>query len=463
MDVILPLDITTVFKKYIKKRRKCYCNYFVGSELHGLKEAISTSASLHHITWGLLIFLAMCLAIWNTIQMCQDYLANQVETSYSRHFVSRLEFPSVIICPKSPDALNFTSIKREILNVIPNMTDHDVVDLIMYAIADSALVNGQSVTLNQPEEHFGAFDEKINIWKGRRNQTEFYTDLFEKNGYTCNQLFKQCRYGSRTINCCDIFESYYVMLRGRCFRMKQFYQYDPGFYGQLYIGMNELPSLTTVSQKQVQLVAFMATPGSEISTFPRYYLNNQSETQISIKLRMFDLDPEFSKCHNDVEARGRAACYVRQWLYDKFVDPHNCTPFYMAYRAHGAPVCETGLIARMYENVLNLTTEENICMVACSRSEREYKTTYRMNSAPKALGFVETDAYRLIVHYDDLEYENFKEVRIVTLPGFVSQIGGQLGLFLGVTVMSITQILLNLYLFITEKVKWLAKKIWKPK
>uniref|UniRef100_A0A1I7SEQ0 Amiloride-sensitive sodium channel n=1 Tax=Bursaphelenchus xylophilus TaxID=6326 RepID=A0A1I7SEQ0_BURXY len=455
------MNFVNIFNQNMKKRRRCYCRYFVGSELHGLKEAISTQNTYRHLGWSILLCVAVSIAIVNTIHMCADYYQNQLETSYSKHVVPRLEFPSVIICPKSPDALNFERVKKEITKVLPMLNDSQIIDLIIYAIGDTGLVNAHYVMVNKSEEHFAKFNRMIKAWRGRRDQKKFYEDLFEHhgNGYTCTQLFKECRLGALTINCCELFESHYVMLRGRCFRMKEFYQTDPGFYGRLYIGMNELPSLTAKDGKQVQLVAFLATPRSEISTFPRYYLTKQASTKISIKLRMFDMDPDFTRCHDDGETRGRAACYLRQWLYEKFVNPHNCTPFYMQYRTHGVDVCETGVIAKTYENVLDLATKENICMAACSRSEREYKVVRRNTEASRSLGFNETHPYRLELHYEDLEYENYAEVRITTLPGFVSQVGGQLGLFLGVTVMSIAQMILNLYVFLHERLQRLRKTL----
>lgn len=68
------------------------------------------------------------------------------------------------------------------------------------------------------------------------------------------KLFDRCYYGKHVLNCCDIFESSYVMLRGRCFRLKKFYQTDPDQYGRLLLSVKQLPSwFVDKSGKQVSI------------------------------------------------------------------------------------------------------------------------------------------------------------------------------------------------------------------
>lgn len=67
------------------------------------------------------------------------------------------------------------------------------------------------------------------------------------------QLFEACFYGSRPIRCCDNFAPTYVMLRGRCFRLKEFYQFDPDEAGKLSLFFHKMPSpFVSVRGKQVQ-------------------------------------------------------------------------------------------------------------------------------------------------------------------------------------------------------------------
>lgn len=51
---------------------------------------------------------------------------------------------------------------------------------------------------------------------------------------------------------------------------------------------------------------------------------------------------------------------------------------------------------------------------------------------------------------------------MVTLTGFVSQIGGQLGLFMGVTVMTVVQLLLNAFLLVRRQLRRVRKALKPP-
>lgn len=106
------------------------------------------------------------------------------------------------------------------------------------------------------------------------------------------------------------------------------------------------------------MIAYMATPRSEVSTFPRFYLNRLNLDTLHISMRLFSLHPLFSACHNADEAHGQEACYVRRWLFGRLLVPLNCTPFYMSYRAPQRAVCETGRIVRNYLMVNDLALNE---------------------------------------------------------------------------------------------------------
>lgn len=52
-------------------------------------------------------------------------------------------------------------------------------------------------------------------WRGERTQYEMFDFMYNKNGYTCQDMFQTCYGGSVTYNCCEIFQPTYAMLRGR--------------------------------------------------------------------------------------------------------------------------------------------------------------------------------------------------------------------------------------------------------
>lgn len=102
--------------------------------------------------------------------------------------VNRIELPSVIICPKNPDALNFSSVFAELSGRIPNISESAALRLVNYAIADAGLMNMGFLVRNLSEADFVHLDGQVQVWRGRRTVIQFYKDLFEKHGYSCEQV-----------------------------------------------------------------------------------------------------------------------------------------------------------------------------------------------------------------------------------------------------------------------------------
>lgn len=53
----------------------------------------------------------LSLAIWLSFYLTKLYVSHQVVTLNAIKQLSRLAFPNVTICPKHPDALNFSGIE----------------------------------------------------------------------------------------------------------------------------------------------------------------------------------------------------------------------------------------------------------------------------------------------------------------------------------------------------------------
>lgn len=71
----------------------------------------------------------------------KEYFRGQTQTSYIIKHAKRIQFPSVIVCPKNPDALKIEAISTEIRQTIPKIVNSTVKELIGYAIADAGFQN----------------------------------------------------------------------------------------------------------------------------------------------------------------------------------------------------------------------------------------------------------------------------------------------------------------------------------
>ncbi|CAD5213658.1 unnamed protein product [Bursaphelenchus xylophilus] len=446
----LMINFVTQVREYGSKRPKCFCKYFVGTEMHALQQASCARDIGSQIFWASLIVIFLIVSTITTKITFKDFLDDQLLTTFTINQAAKLEFPAVIICPKNPDALDIQLVYRDIKKQLKNLTEAQMKDLVGFAIADAGFLNMDKFVKNLTDEEHDLKSAMLRKWRGKRSPEKFLKTLFEKYGYTCDQLFKKCKLGAEKVPCCDLFKQHYVMLRGRCFRLTKLYQTDPDYHGRLYLNMRKLPSpIIDRSGYQPQVIAYFASPYSEVSTFPRFYLSYKAYNYISASTKAYRLRPDFSSCFPGDDRRGKSACYVRRWLYTKFINTLNCTPFYMRYRAEWADICDIGKIAKIYMDIIDITLNGTKCLPACTRLDRMYNLyTKEYNDWNIEKNVPD---FRLEFGYTDLEYEAYEEVVTTTLPGFVSQIGGQLSLFLGITLLSAIQFLLSFSMFVFKK------------
>ena len=58
--------------------------------------------------------------------------------------------------------------------------------------------------------------------------------------------------------------------------------------------------------------------------------------------------------------KGRSSCWLRRWLYEKVVEPYNCTVFYLGRNRYNyLPICEPITIVRNYLDVTNLRLDND--------------------------------------------------------------------------------------------------------
>ncbi|KAK6057682.1 hypothetical protein COOONC_04762 [Cooperia oncophora] len=61
--------------------------------------------------------------------------------------------------------------------------------------------------------------------------------------------------------------------------------------------------------------------------------------------------------------------------------------------------------------------------------------------------------FRLEASFNELQYEYYAEIRLTTVPRFISELGGQSGLFVGCSIMTFVQLLLGISMFIYKQLK----------
>lgn len=155
--------------------------------------------------------------------------------------------------------------------------------------------------------------------------------------------------------------------------------------------------------------------------------------------------PTNPHCSNSSSAIGVGTCVVNSWLESRVVRPLNCTLFYMQNKYPDLPVCAPEKIIRTYNNVINQAVDnETRCLPACFRRE----TNINMQSVDNSFtSKVDSDyTFYLEFAFDNLQETLFEEVVTTTVPGFIAEISGQFGLFLGISIFAIAHLVLLLAL-----------------
>ncbi|CAD5213580.1 unnamed protein product [Bursaphelenchus xylophilus] len=439
-----------------KKRVKCklktrlFDRYFGGTEIHGLLLAFSKGISRsYQAIWITFLVITALVSAMTTRTTFDEYLEHQTATSFKIKQVLELEYPSLIICPKNPDALRFEEVIKEIQSKFPRISDKFAEMMVAYVIADSGFANMDKRIDKLTVGHHKKLRYWLRKWRKTMDVEDIHEYLFERFGYRCEDLFTKCRYSRTVVPCCEIFEEYYLMLRGRCYRLKRynFTQTDVADRGRFLVQMRQLNApLTSKNKKQPQVIAYLAQPRREISTYPRFYINYRAYNVITCKMRAIKMLDSNKNCVGGDEYGGRNDCYIRKWLHHRITGPLNCTVFYMAHKNDQLDTCPVGLLASNYKSLQNLSVDASDCLPACKRTEITCNHEFDEDNPSRQYIFNKNfPDFQLEYGFEDLEYEYYAEFKTTTVPGFISEIGGQFGLFLGISATSLIQFSLNLF------------------
>lgn len=212
------------------------------------------------------------------------------------------------------------------------------------------------------------------------------------------------------MDCCKAFNPVYVMLRGRCFQLTNFYQKDPDEVGKLSLYINLLPSpVIDPENVQSQVVIYISDRYPDIATFPRFYLNYKQWNRMRFELNEVKMLPTSGQCSDDPNSLGRGTCFVNQWLTAKVIEKYKCTVFYFENKTRGVPICDPDILVRDYKEFVNPLMKGLQCLPPCLR----FDTTIAIYTAEEinTSGYYpinpELPAFRLEASYTDLQVSGF--------------------------------------------------------
>lgn len=99
-----------------------------------------------------------------------------------------MKLPSITVCPKNPDALDYKKIIRDIGKRLPRIDRFTLGRLLAFVIAGAGFSNVNEVLHQVSPNEMQRLSAMYRRWKGNRTLADFYTTLIEKNGYTCDEV-----------------------------------------------------------------------------------------------------------------------------------------------------------------------------------------------------------------------------------------------------------------------------------
>ncbi|RCN30282.1 hypothetical protein ANCCAN_23943 [Ancylostoma caninum] len=280
----------------------------------------------------------------------------------------------------------------------------------------------------------------VTRWMGERSMLTMFKFVYDENGLQCEDILANCS----PIICCDHFRPYYVMSRGKCFRLDNYYQKGGGSSHSLRLNFKPTKGLLNGGAAQKQVVVHFGDEYPDISKYPRIYITYNNRGTVKFRLRKVSMTRMKENCTTDPLLRGRCTCYLNRWLQEKIIEPYNCTLPHLrnVTTSRGYEICSPHVIVKHYGDIMSSSTLKNRCILNCKRWDLFFDLYVNRHKNSKF--------FRLDFSYRDLSYEEYVEIEMLSLPGFISEIGGQFGLFLGTSIISVIHVICYLFTKLAE-------------
>ncbi|EYC43023.1 hypothetical protein Y032_0506g2677 [Ancylostoma ceylanicum] len=233
----------------------------------------------------------------------------------------------------------------------------------------------------------------------------------------------------------------------RCFRLVDDYnQTDVDENDKLSIRFHSVQGLIAAKKKnRAQVIMYIGDSHPEIGLYPRVYLNYRDWNRVRFVQRKISMLPENPTCSQSPLDQGKSTCFVYNWVQRVIVSQLNCTlPYFkgMLSYLNEVPVCHPSVVIDDYDRITSTILENFSCLPACERVEN-HRQMITSNDYTRNMNY----SFRIETSFTDLQYEDYSEIRMTTALGFISELGGQSGLFVGCSILSVVQIIVSVVIF----------------
>ncbi|XP_022086807.1 acid-sensing ion channel 1-like [Acanthaster planci] len=445
------------------------------TSLHGIAKVFQASRLLVRVFWIAILLTCLCVCAWQISDRFRRFLQYETNTEISVEYVGHLSFPAVTVC-------NFNRYRAGALT----QDDEDVLAYIWQ--------------LDNYDFYHDYYDDDDAIDEIDSPHPDFnYTEFTLRAGFRMDDVtLLSCQWYGERNSCSEANFSHVFTSHGNC------WTFNSGKTGPILTesfpgSRNGLAMLIDIKQSEytetehvdaglkIQVHDQATPPTVESSGFA---LSPGEHAFLAIRRQQYlNLEPPYGKCDAsrtlkrydnytlegcNIECRAKAVwekCRCR--LIEHPGDEVECTP-------KEARFCARQAIAEL----LRGDTQSCDCPVSCNYTA--YTTSLSSAFIPneKALQisllfasnistssessvswaksegeYIRKNFVAVQIFYEDISYQKFKQTEAMTTSALISDIGGQLGLFLGASCITLAEI----FSYLGRKIKrWIHGPTGRP-
>ncbi|XP_035681370.1 acid-sensing ion channel 5-like isoform X3 [Branchiostoma floridae] len=426
-----------------------FANY---TTCHGASRIANAKNRPHMALWTLIFLAAFGLCTWQIVDRFQNYFAYRTGTEINVQLESELDFPAVTIC-------NFNRIRAS------GVTQRDLTYLWTAMYAPVMMGNPEAVQAYVNSVDWDAFNVSTEL-------LEDFPGYVRRNGFVLNEdTLAQCTW--RGVECTAQNFTHVFTEYGNCWTFNSdknspLKQTSPGAGNGLKLIMDvqtgeytedplsgnlEYGLIFQVHDQheppRPELVGTAVAPGTHTyaSTFQTHVKNQPTpwgqcdQNKGRNHLKYYDkytLPGCLLECRAELVA---SVCKCTPMYYPGDMD--YCTPLNLT--ACGIPTLATFLKENNEFDACGCTvpceytsysSQVSYAGYPSDRAARFYETTFNYSS-----GYMSKNVVLLDVYYHELRSTTYEQFKAVDESGLISDVGGQVGFFIGVSVITLFEFL----------------------
>ena len=434
----------------LSERNRHFSKWLDDTTVHGIVHVLKEKSIIKRVIWGLIFFAAASYCLYNIGERASHFASKPSSTTLSVSAQDSVPFPAVTIC-------NLNPIKKSVAEQL-NITDL----LKLYYQSNTFFYTRPQLIYSLVFKNLSA-NELCNSYLNEiDNSTQSMTlhDLYVNGAINSSELIQQCIFGQEYTICNDMFEPIITNL-GLCYSINSnkslLHSRAPG----IRAGLN---MLIDIQQFTHYIASLDSTAGVKVLVHSKDVLPDPDESGIAIspgKSTYISLNEEII---NDETGNGcgkanerlkyfpdysNSVSSCRAEIYtESIIRKCNCVdPFVTA--STDIRLCTIGDLCCIRDAISNINVTS--CLPTCQRTAYSTSVSYAQfpdntvieefqqffNLTPVQ---ITSDVLSVNIYFEDLTITRITTKSSYSFSAFLSDIGGQLGLFIGASVISMLQI-----------------------